>query len=99
MAAEAEQLDKAAVVRVAVVYGAVWMGQNGGMLMVSASGTAVKVSSTLLAADAQLQNVLQPGRYGTVRIRKRSGSQPLDLLYLCGNLLLSGTGRYITPGT
>ena len=43
MVAEAEQAGANAVVGVDVDYESIQMGQGGGMLMVSASGTAVKL--------------------------------------------------------
>ena len=43
MVAEAEQLGADAVVGVDVDYESIQVGQGGGMLMVSASGTAVKL--------------------------------------------------------
>jgi uncharacterized protein YbjQ (UPF0145 family) len=43
MVAEAEQLGADAVIGVDVDYESIQMGQGGGMLMVSASGTAVKL--------------------------------------------------------
>ena len=43
MVAEAEQAGADAVVGVDVDYESIQMGQGGGMLMVSASGTAVKL--------------------------------------------------------
>ena len=43
MVAEAEQLGADAVVGVDVDYESIQIGQGGGMLMVSASGTAVKL--------------------------------------------------------
>ncbi len=43
MVAEAEQMGAHAVVGVDVDYESVQVGQGGGMLMVSASGTAVKL--------------------------------------------------------
>src|ERR687898_325858 len=43
MAAEAEQAGADAVVGVDVDYGSIQLGQGGGMLMVSAPGTAVKL--------------------------------------------------------
>ncbi len=43
MVAEAEQAGADAVVGVDVDYESIQMGQGGGMMMVSASGTAVKL--------------------------------------------------------
>jgi uncharacterized protein YbjQ (UPF0145 family) len=43
MVAEAEQLGADAVVGMDVDYESIQIGQGGGMLMVSASGTAVKL--------------------------------------------------------
>jgi uncharacterized protein YbjQ (UPF0145 family) len=43
MVAEAEQLGADAVIGVDVDYESIQIGQGGGMLMVSASGTAVKL--------------------------------------------------------
>jgi uncharacterized protein YbjQ (UPF0145 family) len=43
MAAEAEQMGADAVVGVDVDYESIHLGQGGSMLMVSASGTAVKL--------------------------------------------------------
>jgi uncharacterized protein YbjQ (UPF0145 family) len=43
MVAEAEQMEADAVIGVDVDYESIQLGQGGGMLMVSASGTAVKL--------------------------------------------------------
>jgi uncharacterized protein YbjQ (UPF0145 family) len=43
MVAEAQQLGADAVIRVDVDYESIQIGQRGSMLMVSASGTAVKL--------------------------------------------------------
>ncbi len=43
MVAEAEQLGADATIEVDVDYESIQIGQGGGMLMVSASGTAVKL--------------------------------------------------------
>ena len=60
MVAEAEQLGADAVIGVDVDYESIQIGQGGGMLMVSASGTAVKLQRAPRRLDARAPNVLQP---------------------------------------
>jgi uncharacterized protein YbjQ (UPF0145 family) len=61
MVAEAEQLEADAVIGVDVDYESIQIGQGGGMLMVSASRTAVKFLRAHRRRNARAPNLLQPG--------------------------------------
>ena len=54
------------MIRVDVDYESIQLGQGGSVLMVSASGTVLKLWQALLAADVRPPNLLQPYPYELV---------------------------------